>query len=123
MANTVSKTLDVKNIEAIYYAGTGSIILKEANSINIYDVVNKRVMATLKNVKVRQVILSPDGQFVAVMSKLFLYLCDRNLDVKTSVHENVSIKSGCWEESGVFVYTTSTHIKYALMNGLVSFLP
>ena len=29
------------------------------------------------------------------------------------------MKSGAWEESGVFVYTTSNHIKYALTNGYV----
>ena len=27
------------------------------------------------------------------------------------------VKSGTWDESGVFVYTTSNHIKYAITNG------
>ena len=27
------------------------------------------------------------------------------------------MKSGTWDESGVFVYTTSNHIKYAITNG------
>lgn len=27
------------------------------------------------------------------------------------------MKSGAWDDSGVFIYTTSNHIKYALLNG------
>jgi hypothetical protein len=27
------------------------------------------------------------------------------------------VKSGAWDESGVFIYTTSNHIKYALTSG------
>ena len=34
-----------------------------------------------------------------------------------TVHESVKIKSGAWDDSGVFVYTTSNHIKYTLTNG------
>ena len=34
-----------------------------------------------------------------------------------TIHENVRIKSGAWDDSGVFVYTTSNHIKYTLNNG------
>jgi len=33
------------------------------------------------------------------------------------IQENVPVKSGAWDDSGVFIYTTSNHIKYALING------
>jgi coatomer protein complex subunit alpha (xenin) len=33
------------------------------------------------------------------------------------VHETIRVKSGAWDEYGVFVYTTLNHIKYALPNG------
>ncbi|VDP67766.1 unnamed protein product, partial [Schistosoma curassoni] len=66
---------------------------------------------------IRHVIWSPDGQYVAMFTKLYLYLCDRHLEVKATVHETVRIKSGAWEEHGVFIYTTSNHIKYCLLNG------
>ena len=29
----------------------------------------------------------------------------------------VRVKSGTWDDSGVFVYTTSNHIKYTITNG------
>ncbi|CAF4874818.1 unnamed protein product, partial [Rotaria sp. Silwood2] len=33
------------------------------------------------------------------------------------IQENISVKSGASDDSGVFIYTTSNHIKYALVNG------
>ena len=49
-----------------------------------------------------------------------IVICNRKLESLCTIHENVRVKSGAWEESGVFVYTTSNHIKYALTNGLVN---
>ncbi len=47
-------------------------------------------------------------------------ICNRKLENLCTIHENIRVKSGAWEESGVFIYTTSNHIKYALNNGYVS---
>lgn len=44
-------------------------------------------------------------------------ICNRKLECLCTIHENIRVKSGAWEENGVFVYTTSNHIKYALING------
>ena len=44
-------------------------------------------------------------------------VCNRKLENLCTIHENIRVKSGSWDESGVFVYTTSNHIKYALTNG------
>ena len=49
-------------------------------------------------------------------------ICNRKLECLCTIHENIRVKSGAWEENGVFVYTTSNHIKYALTNGLVSIM-
>lgn len=49
-------------------------------------------------------------------------ICNRKLENLCTIHENIKLKSGAWEESGVFIYTTSNHIKYALTNGLVDVL-
>lgn len=66
---------------------------------------------------IRHVVWSPDGQHVAMFTKLYLYLCNRQLEILATVHETVRIKSGAWEEHSVFIYTTSNHIKYSLLNG------
>lgn len=34
-----------------------------------------------------------------------------------SIQESTRVKSGTWENNGVFIYTTSNHIKYALTTG------
>ena len=44
-------------------------------------------------------------------------ICNRKLESLSTIHENIRVKSGAWDESGVFVYTTCNHIKYALLNG------
>ena len=44
-------------------------------------------------------------------------VCNRKLENLCTIHENIRVKSGAWDESGVFIYTTSNHIKYALING------
>lgn len=33
------------------------------------------------------------------------------------IHETIRIKSGAWDDSGIFVYSTLNHIKYALPQG------
>lgn len=118
-ANEKLKKIDLPGAESIFYGGTGNILVRDASGLSLYSVANGRTLATLKNTKlIRQAIWSPEGQYVAFFSKMFLYLCDRQLDIKTSIHETVRIKSGAWaEEAGVFIYTTSTHIKYCLLNG------
>lgn len=46
-------------------------------------------------------------------------ICNRKLESLCNIHENIRVKSGAWDETGVFIYTTSNHIKYALTSGYV----
>ena len=46
-----------------------------------------------------------------------LAICNRKLQCLCTVNENMRLKSAGWDESGVLIYTTSNHIKYALTNG------
>lgn len=50
-----------------------------------------------------------------------IMICNRKLESLCNIHENIRVKSGAWDESGVFIYTTSNHIKYALTSGYVPF--
>lgn len=118
LKNEVVKKLETSSAEEIWYAGTGHLLVREHKRLCLIDITNKRNLASLQPVGFfRLVVWSADGQNVAIATRLNLYLCTRQLQVKCNVHENVRIKSGVWEESGVFVYTTSNHIKYALING------
>lgn len=51
------------------------------------------------------------------ISPTAIMICNRKLESLCNIHENIRVKSGAWDESGVFIYTTSNHIKYALTSG------
>jgi coatomer protein complex subunit alpha (xenin) len=44
-------------------------------------------------------------------------LANKTLGQANLIHETIRIKSGAWDDAGVFLYTTLNHIKYALPNG------
>ncbi|CAL1531227.1 unnamed protein product [Lymnaea stagnalis] len=117
LKNEITKKVQAPNCEDIFYAGTGCLLLKEADAVTLFDVQQKRTLATVKISKVKFVIWSNDMSTVALISKHIISICNRKLENLCTIHENIRIKSGSWDESGVFVYTTSNHIKYALTNG------
>lgn len=49
--------------------------------------------------------------------RIAITLANKALAQTSSIHETIRIKSGAWDDSGVFVYSTLNHIKYALTNG------
>ena len=52
-----------------------------------------------------------------MFSKANIYICNAKLEELCTINENNRVKSGAWDSCGVFVYNTSTHIKYLLPNG------
>ena len=44
-------------------------------------------------------------------------LATKSLEQLCVLHETIRIKSGIWDNTGVFVYTTLNHLKYALPGG------
>lgn len=48
---------------------------------------------------------------------LAITIADKDLNQKCLIHETIRIKSGTWDDAGVFVYCTLNHIKYALPQG------
>lgn len=114
--NEVTKKC-MSQCEDIFYAGTGMLLLKDADSVTLFDVQQLRVIATVKIAKCRYVVWSSDMSHVALLAKHTVSICSRNMDLLCSIHENTRVKSGAWDDSGVFIYTTSNHIKYAITNG------
>ncbi len=66
----------------------------------------------------RYAVWAADMSHVALLGKHTITICDRRLVQLCCVHETIRVKSGAWDDSGVFVYTTLNHIKYALPNGV-----
>ncbi|KAJ4440977.1 hypothetical protein ANN_10826 [Periplaneta americana] len=76
-----------------------------------------RTLAQVKIAKLRHVVWAADMSRVALLAKHTVNICNRRLESLCSIHENTRVKSGAWDDSGVFIYTTSNHIKYAISNG------
>lgn len=117
LKNEIVKKIQLTNCEDIFYAGTGNLLVKEGDQVTMYDVQQKRTLGSVRIPKARYVIWSSDMSFVAILAKHQIVICDRKLDQLCSINENIRVKSGSWDDSNVFVYTTSNHIKYALTNG------
>lgn len=117
LKNELTKKVSTPTCNEIFYAGTGMLLLREPESIILFDVHQKRTIAQVKISKCRYVVWSSDMSMVALLAKHNITLCNRKLETLCSVHETARVKSGAWDDSGVFIYTTSNHIKYAITNG------
>jgi coatomer subunit alpha len=117
LKNETTKKIQLPNAEEIFYAGTGNLLVKEADMVTLYDVQQKRTLASVRIPKARYVIWSNDAAYVAILARHQILICDKKLEQLCSISENIRVKSGSWDDSNVFIYTTSNHIKYALTNG------
>ncbi|KAI6182222.1 Coatomer subunit alpha [Aphelenchoides bicaudatus] len=104
-------------VDEIFYAGTGLLLLRTPEGLQMYDIQQKRVLASVKVNKVKYVLWSKNMEYAALLSKHTLTLISKRLEILCSVQESTRVKSGAWDENGIFVYTTSNHIKYALTAG------
>jgi len=103
--------------DAIFYAGTGNLLCRSEDKVILLDVQQRVTVAELATPYVKYVVWSGDGALVALLSKHAIVIADKKLGHSCTVHETIRVKSGAWDEYGVFVYTTLNHIKYALPNG------
>lgn len=117
LKNEVTKKVDQPACDEIFYAGTGMLLLRDPDNVTLFDVQQKRTLAQVKISKCRYVVWSSDMSNVALLAKHNVIICNRKMETLCSIHENTRVKSGAWDESGVFIYTTSNHIKYAICNG------
>lgn len=81
-----------------------------------------RVLGTARIAKCRYVVWSGNMTTVALLSKHTILICNRKLERLCSITETNRVKSGSWDDSGVFVYTTSNHIKVGYFSQLLPFV-
>jgi coatomer protein complex subunit alpha (xenin) len=120
LQNELSKKMDIPGVtpDYIYAGGQDRILLKCEEKIMMYDLTAKKIIDELSVPgNVRYVVWSNNGNYVAFMSKHNVVLAGKNLEYYHSFHENIRVKSGAWDENGVFVYATQSHVKYCLPNG------
>ncbi|XP_022884750.1 coatomer subunit alpha-1-like isoform X2 [Olea europaea var. sylvestris] len=103
--------------DAIFYAGTGNLLCRAEDRVVLFDLQQRIVLGDLQTSFVRYVVWSQDMESVALLSKHSIVIADKKLTHRCTLHETIRVKSGAWDDNGVFIYTTLTHIKYCLPNG------
>ncbi|CAN4093930.1 unnamed protein product [Withania somnifera] len=103
--------------DAIFYAGTGNLLCRAEDRVVIFDLQQRIVLGELQTPFIRYVVWSSDMESVALLSKHSIVIADKKLVHRCTLHETIRVKSGAWDDNGVFIYTTLTHIKYCLPNG------
>ncbi|KAJ1435979.1 WD40/YVTN repeat-like-containing domain superfamily [Sesbania bispinosa] len=103
--------------DAIFYAGTGNLLCRSEDRVVIFDLQQRLVIGELQTPFIKYVVWSNDMENVALLSKHAIIIASKKLVHQCTLHETIRVKSGGWDDSGVFIYTTLNHIKYCLPNG------
>ncbi|THH00976.1 hypothetical protein EW026_g1619 [Hermanssonia centrifuga] len=118
LSNSVVKSIKPPvQTNEIFYGGTASLILSSTSSVVLYDIQQQKTIAEITTPPVKYVVWSADGGLVALLSKHTITIANKNFSQHTLIHETIRIKSGAWDDSGVFIYSTLNHIKYCLAQG------
>ncbi|KAJ3408073.1 hypothetical protein HDV05_005149 [Chytridiales sp. JEL 0842] len=104
-------------VNDIFYAGSKNLLLVTPTSVILYDTEVRATISELNINGVRYVVWSPDQSMVALLGKNVFAIANKQLEQLCLVNETIKIKSGTWDEIGIFVYSTLNHIKYALPQG------
>lgn len=102
---------------ALFYAGTGSLLVQSEEKIVLFDVQQRSCLGEMTAPSVKYVIWSEDMNRVALLSKHAVILADKKLQNSCTVHEAMRVKSAAFDSSGILIYTTLNHLKYCLPNG------
>eukprot|EP00300_Choanocystis_sp_HF-7_P020307 c20563_g1_i3.p1 GENE.c20563_g1_i3~~c20563_g1_i3.p1 ORF type:complete len:1208 (+),score=306.98 c20563_g1_i3:444-3626(+) len=102
----------------IFPASAGRVLLRSDDKVALFDIEQRKILGEVAAPQVKYVYWSGNESLVALVSKHTITICDGlTLAQKCMVHETIRLKSGAWDESGTFVYSTLNHIKYCLPNG------
>lgn len=103
--------------DAIFYAGTGNLLCRAEDRVVIFDLQQRLVLGELQTPFIKYIVWSNDMESVALLSKHAIIIASKKLAHQCTLHETIRVKSGAWDDNGVFIYTTLNHIKYCLPNG------
>jgi len=121
MENISKRTLPVgSGVQKIYPAGIDKLLLRTNDKMILYNINTKKDLGSCTiefRHPVKYVSWSEGHNFLALMTKFNITLTDRHLNIVATIPETSKIKSGAWDGSNVFIYSTSNHLKYALATG------
>lgn len=116
--NNATKSIQLDlSVNDVLPGAPGKVLLVKSNSVINYDVQQRKELSEISANNVKYVSWSNDGQYLALLSKHKITIATKDLELITSMHETIRIKSAAWDNSGVLLYSTLNHIKYTLLNG------
>eukprot|EP00658_Telonema_sp_P-2_P058507 TRINITY_DN469_c0_g1_i1.p1 TRINITY_DN469_c0_g1~~TRINITY_DN469_c0_g1_i1.p1 ORF type:complete len:1228 (-),score=236.64 TRINITY_DN469_c0_g1_i1:177-3860(-) len=102
--------------DMMWLAYAGNVLLRCDDKIVLYDMQQMKAIAEI-TAAAKDCVWSANHDYVAIISKHVVVLCNKKLEHLATSQETMSVKSGVWTEEGVCVYSTLNHLKYALPNG------
>ncbi|KAF9620018.1 hypothetical protein IFM89_010634 [Coptis chinensis] len=106
----------LRNRFAVLDKSNNQVLVKNLKN----EIVKKNVLPILCRCNILSepyVVWSNDMESVALLSKHAIIIASKKLVHRCTLHETIRVKSGAWDDNGVFIYTTLNHIKYCLPNG------
>lgn len=120
LANETTKKLTPPySIDNMFAAATDLILIRSEDKIALYDVVQEKPTAyELKLAHVKDAVWSKSSPpLVAFICRTGVVIATNKLEILLTIPETMKVKSGVWDENGTFIYSTLSHIKYAIPNG------
>jgi len=109
--------LPAGSCDLMWGAWAGHVLLRCEDKVCLYDLQQMKSVAEVTAPNTKYVVWSAAHKYCALISKHAVIICSKKLEHMCTVHETMSVKSGVWNEDGVFVYSTLNHMKYCLPNG------
>ncbi|KAI0981749.1 hypothetical protein GJ496_005925 [Pomphorhynchus laevis] len=104
--------------DRIFQGIESTLLVKEHSNLYLFDLVSNKRVASITVKKAKHVIWSDDRTVFAVLTKTGFKIVSRDFRELQSINENSRVKSGIFTHNNeVFIYTTLTHVKYALISG------
>jgi coatomer protein complex subunit alpha (xenin) len=115
--NTIQTIAAPAGTTDISFAGQGTILFLTATSVVLYDIKEDKQVGEFNVNGVKYIVWTSDFSHAALLSKHNVTIVTRKLEQVSTLHETIRIKSACWDDTGVLLYSTLNHVKYTLMNG------
>eukprot|EP01130_Rhizamoeba_saxonica_P011528 TRINITY_DN478_c0_g2_i2.p1 TRINITY_DN478_c0_g2~~TRINITY_DN478_c0_g2_i2.p1 ORF type:complete len:920 (-),score=220.57 TRINITY_DN478_c0_g2_i2:701-3460(-) len=114
----IERILPPYPVDNIFNAPMGRIVLQCDDKVVLYDIENSSIVGEEKIPHLKSVTWSSQRRgWGAFICKKCVVITDHNLQQSILIPEGMKVKSGAWDDSGNFIYTTLAHIKYCNPSG------
>lgn len=89
---TAKKVTPPVQTDNLFYASTGRLLLGNADSVTLFDVQQRRALASISTSRTKYVVWSKDASQVALLAKHDITVCDKQLKQICTIHETIRVK-------------------------------